>query len=103
MPAQRHYRKFSNKQKIALQNRKKPQLSLFNHSRLCRKPAQADTCRRLTTEQRFRLNDLMDSYDARLIELEHKYPIGQVERFEWFAAHRKVWAERLIKLLGREG
>jgi hypothetical protein len=100
MPGGRCYRNFSEKQKVALQKRKKTEIWLFNPpGMLYHDPAQRNGWGRLQKGPNSELNDFLDAYDARLIELDHRYPIGHRDRFEWMEEHRKVWTKILIKLL----
>jgi hypothetical protein len=51
-----------------------------------------------------RLDEYLVDYDARLIEIDHKYPFGNPERPEWLIAHRKNGIKRIGELLlARDG
>jgi|GEM_PF-5948796 len=45
------------------------------------------------------LNDYLVDYNVRLIEIEHKYPLGNKERAEWLLAHRKNGVKRLMEIV----
>jgi hypothetical protein len=44
------------------------------------------------------LNDFLINYDARLIEIDQKYPLGDKERVEWLIAHRKNGLKRIKEI-----
>jgi hypothetical protein len=99
MPGQRQPRQFSEKQKAALRKRQKPQISFFNPpGRLKADPARPGKGGRRPEGVSCALGDFLDSYAARLIELDHKYPIGHTQRYEWMEVHRRHGIKQLIQL-----
>ncbi len=45
------------------------------------------------------LNKYLIAYGARLIEIDHKYPFGDPERWQWLIAHRRNGVKRLRQIL----
>jgi hypothetical protein len=46
-----------------------------------------------------RLNDYLIAYDARLLEIDYKYPPGNPERLDWLTAHRKNGVKRIEEIM----
>jgi hypothetical protein len=52
---------------------------------------------RQTTHQQ--LQDYLINYNARMIEIDIKYPLGHPERPEWLEVHQKQGVKRILQIV----
>ncbi len=96
MPFMRKFRPYSEKQKQAAARSQKRQ----EHTDRIRSIRLRGS---LTTGKKqgwlSQLNSYLISYDARLIEIDNKYPFGHPDRHSWLLAHRRNGLKRIWAIL----
>jgi hypothetical protein len=92
MPNIRKYRAFSKAQKAAQAKRRIAQGSRMN-------PGLLRLQRQSTFEQ---LKDYLINYNARMIEIDIKYPLGHPERTEWLEVHQKQGVKRIMQIVAEK-
>ncbi len=102
MPGTRVRRKYTRKQQEATDNRKQFQPSTFDQSNpdaglvaIKFKNSQTRSKKDLGKQ----LNEYLINYDARLLEIDRKYPLGCKDRPELIVIHRQNAAKHILEMV----